>query len=82
MKPKVLLVEDDKDLQGIISYNFSKEGFEIGTCSDGELAMETVINENPDLIILDWMLPNISGVEINPYLGAIANDTKKFLTLS
>ena len=64
MKPKVLLVEDDKDLQGIISYNFSKEGFEIGTCSDGELAMETVINENPDLIILDWMLPNISGVEI------------------
>ncbi|RPH00166.1 MAG: phosphate regulon transcriptional regulatory protein PhoB [Candidatus Pelagibacter sp. TMED153] len=64
MNKKVLLIEDDKDLQEIVSYNFSKEGFVINSCLDGEDAMEMVKNENPDLIILDWMLPNVSGVEI------------------
>ena len=64
MNNKVLLIEDDKDLQEIVSYNFSKEGFVINSCLDGEDAMEMVKHENPDLIILDWMLPNVSGVEI------------------
>ena len=56
MNNKVLLIEDDKDLQEIVSYNFSKEGFVIKSCLDGEDAMEMVKHENPDLIILDWML--------------------------
>ena len=64
MKQKVLVVEDDKDIQEIIEYNFTSEGYEVITCSDGEDAIELIRHETPDLVILDWMLPNLSGSEI------------------
>ena len=64
MKQKVLVVEDDKDIQEIIEYNFTREGYEVITCSDGEDALDLIRHEIPDLVILDWMLPNLSGSEI------------------
>jgi two-component system phosphate regulon response regulator PhoB len=64
MKQKVLVVEDDKDIQEIIEYNFTSEGYEVITCSDGEDAIDLIRHETPDLVILDWMLPNLSGSEI------------------
>ena len=64
MKQKVLVVEDDKDIQEIIEYNFTSEGYEVITCSDGEDAVDLIRHETPDLVILDWMLPNLSGSEI------------------
>ena len=64
MKQKVLVVEDDKDIQEIIEYNFTSEGYEVITCSDGEDAVELIRHETPDLVVLDWMLPNLSGSEI------------------
>ena len=64
MKQKVLVVEDDKDIQEIIEYNFTSEGYEVITCSDGEDALDIIRHETPDLVILDWMLPNLSGSEI------------------
>ena len=64
MKQKILLVEDDKDIQEIIEYNFTSEGYEVITCSDGEDAVDLIRHETPDLVILDWMLPNLSGSEI------------------
>lgn len=64
MKQKVLVVEDDKDIQEIIEYNFTSEGYEVITCSDGEDAVNLIRHETPDLVILDWMLPNLSGSEI------------------
>ena len=64
MKQKVLVVEDDKDIQEIIEYNFTSEGYEVITCSDGEDALDLIRHETPDLVILDWMLPNLSGSEI------------------
>tara|TARA_A100001015_G_scaffold205624_1_gene229892 strand:+ start:105 stop:800 length:696 start_codon:yes stop_codon:yes gene_type:complete len=64
MKQKVLVVEDDKDIQEIIEYNFTSEGYEVITCSDGEDAINLIRHETPDLVILDWMLPNLSGSEI------------------
>ena len=64
MKQKVLVVEDDKDIQEIIEYNFTSEGYEVITCSDGEDAVDVIRHETPDLVILDWMLPNLSGSEI------------------
>ena len=64
MKQKVLVVEDDKDIQEIIEYNFTSEGYEVITCSDGEDAVDLIRHEKPDLVILDWMLPNLSGSEI------------------
>ena len=62
MNKKIILIEDDKDLQEIIKYNFSKEKYDVVLCSDGEEALDLIKHEMPDLVILDWMLPNLSAV--------------------
>ena len=64
MRPKILLVEDDKALQQLIVYNFTKEGFSINTVNDGDLTFTAIKETQPDIIILDWMLPNVSGIEL------------------
>ena len=64
MRPKILLVEDDKALQQLIVYNFTKEGFSINTVNDGDLTLTAIKETQPDIIILDWMLPNVSGIEL------------------
>ena len=64
MRPKILLVEDDKALQKLIVYNFTKEGFIINTVNDGDLTLTAIEETQPDIILLDWMLPNVSGIEL------------------
>lgn len=64
MKAKILLVEDDPSLTELVRYNLNHEGFEVRTVSDGEEALLIVREEVPDLILLDWMLPGLSGIEI------------------
>ena len=64
MTKKILLVEDDKSLQQLIVYNFEKEGFKIDTISNGDETLYLILENQPDLILLDWMLPNTSGIEI------------------
>ena len=64
MNLKVLIVEDEKALAEILEYNFKKEGYVVDTASDGEIALDKIIFKAPDLIILDWMLPKLSGIEI------------------
>ena len=64
MKAHILIVEDDPSLRELLSYNFDNAGFEISLISNGEEALPTILSEYPDLIILDWMLPNLSGIEI------------------
>ncbi|UZD92156.1 phosphate regulon transcriptional regulator PhoB [Cognatishimia activa] len=62
--PKVLLVEDEPAQREVLSYNLQSEGFDVVTASDGDEAMLLVSEEAPDIIVLDWMLPGISGIEI------------------
>lgn len=64
MNLRVLIVEDEKALAEILEYNFKKEGYVVDTASDGEIALDKIIFKAPDLIILDWMLPKLSGIEI------------------
>ncbi|MHA3977942.1 phosphate regulon transcriptional regulator PhoB [Halovulum sp. GXIMD14794] len=64
MCAKILVVEDEEALSHLLSYNLGKEGFDIAVCADGEEALIAIDEEKPDLILLDWMLPNVSGVEI------------------
>ncbi|GLQ19979.1 phosphate regulon transcriptional regulator PhoB [Algimonas porphyrae] len=64
MKPYVLIVEDEDALATLLEYNFGKEGFETSLASDGEEALLLASERTPDLIILDWMLPKLSGVEV------------------
>lgn len=61
---KVLLVEDDFSLRDIYSARFQAEGFNVVTASDGEEALATAVREHPDLIVLDVMMPKISGFDV------------------
>jgi two-component system, OmpR family, alkaline phosphatase synthesis response regulator PhoP len=62
--PKILVIDDEKDIVELISYNLEKEGFSVLKASDGEAALFTVKAQKPDLIILDLMLPEISGLDV------------------
>ncbi|UQS84296.1 response regulator YycF [Bombilactobacillus thymidiniphilus] len=64
MANKILIVDDEKPISDIIKYNLDKEGFESSVAFDGEEALDKVEQENPDLVILDLMLPKIDGLEV------------------
>ena len=64
MNLRVLIVEDEKALAEILEYNFKKQGYAVDTASDGEIALDKIIFKAPDLVILDWMLPKLSGIEL------------------
>ena len=64
MSAKVLVVEDEDALATLLEYNLAKEGYEISLAPDGEEALLRVDEEAPDLVILDWMLPKVSGIEV------------------
>ncbi len=61
---KILLVEDDINLRDIYSARFGAEGYDIITASDGEEALAVAVKERPDLIVLDVMMPKISGFDV------------------
>ena len=61
---RVLIVDDDPDIQRLVSYNLSQAGFQATTAGTGQAALETVHKHPPDLIILDVMLPDIDGLEV------------------
>lgn len=58
---KILLVDDESDILEFVSYNLSKEGFQVITCNNGKEAIQIAQKENPDLIILDVMMPEMDG---------------------
>lgn len=64
MSNKVLIVEDDANLLETLKYNLHKESYDVVTAADGEQALEVARREKPDLIILDVMLPKLSGFEV------------------
>ena len=70
MTPYVLVVEDEDALATLLDYNLEKEGFRVERAADGEEALLKVAEEAPDLILLDWMLPKVSGVEVCRQLRA------------
>ena len=64
MIPQVLVVEDEDALSTLLQYNLEKEGYAVRLSADGEDALVQVDERMPDLIVLDWMLPKISGIEV------------------
>lgn len=75
MTAKVLVVEDEAAISNLLDYNLQKEGFEVTLVEDGDDALIAAEENLPDIILLDWMLPNVSGIEICRQLRARA-DTK------
>ena len=64
MKPKILLVEDDENLVELVRYNLGVEGFDVVSTADGEESLLLAYEERPDLVILDWMVENLPGIEV------------------
>ena len=68
MNAHIFVVEDEKPIQELLQYNLEKEGFKVSSSVNGEAALETIKEKIPDLILLDWMLPDLSGIKICQYL--------------
>jgi DNA-binding response OmpR family regulator len=64
MKPRILVVDDEHDLVNLVRYNLQKEGYDVLVAYDGSTAIKLIWDTLPDLIILDLMLPDQSGVDI------------------
>ncbi|HQY42995.1 MAG TPA: phosphate regulon transcriptional regulator PhoB [Paracoccaceae bacterium] len=62
--PSVLVVEDEPAQREVLAYNLEAQGFRVAQADNGEEALLMVAEETPDLIVLDWMLPNVSGIEV------------------
>ncbi len=63
-KPTVLIVEDEAPLLTLLRYNLEKQGFRVDEAADGQEALLRVAEARPDVILLDWMLPSLSGIEV------------------
>ena len=64
MTASILIVEDEEPIQILLTYNLQAEGFRVRATANGEDTAHLVNEERPDLILLDWMLPGISGIEV------------------
>ncbi len=64
MTPYVLVVEDEDALATLLQYNLDKEGYDVAVAGDGEEALLLADERLPDLVVLDWMLPKVSGIEV------------------
>ncbi|UQZ46979.1 two-component system response regulator PhoP [Bacillus sp. PK3-037] len=64
MNKKILVVDDEESIVTLLQYNLERSGYEVITASDGEEALKRAETENPDLIVLDVMLPKLDGIEV------------------
>src|SRR3954453_7887895 len=64
MKPVILIVEDEPPLVMMLRYNMEREGFAVDAAANGEEALLRIAERRPDAVLLDWMLPHVSGLEI------------------
>ncbi len=67
---RIMVVEDEPSLVTLLRYNLSKEGYEVVVCGDGDSALSESLKQAPDLILLDWMLPGRSGINVCKTLRA------------
>ena len=75
MTPHVLVVEDEESLALLLKYNLEKEGYRVSVAEDGEEALMLAEEARPDLVVLDWMLPKVPGIEVCRRLRA-RNDAR------
>lgn len=64
MGARITVVEDEEALAALLDYNLAQEGYQVRLCADGDEALLALEEETPDVLILDWMLPGVSGIEI------------------
>jgi two-component system phosphate regulon response regulator PhoB len=74
MPAHIFIAEDEESIVSLLKYNLEKEGYKVSTSDNGEDALKQIKDKYPDLILLDWMMPNLSGIEISKQLKKV----KKF----
>lgn len=70
IETKVLIVDDEEAIIALLKYNLEKEGFKVISTDDGEEAITLVKEHRPDIIVLDWMLPSMTGIDVCKMLRA------------
>lgn len=63
-QPHVLIIEDEPAQREVLQYNLGAEGYRVSIAEDGEQGLLAVDEDRPDMIVLDWMLPHVSGIEV------------------
>ena len=81
MNKHILIAEDEKDLLTTLEYNFKKEGYKTTGVTSGKEAIEAVHNKKPDLLILDLMLPDISGLDVCKEIRNKSNNEDIFILM-
>lgn len=83
LSKRVLIVEDEQEIRQLIAIHLKREGFSVQECGDGEQATQLITRDKFDLVIVDWMLPNMSGIEIVRWMrkgGPFARTPVLFVT--
>lgn len=70
VKPYIIVAEDEDALSTLLQYNLEKEGYEVGVAIDGDEALMMINERQPDLLVCDWMMPKVSGIEVTRRLRA------------
>jgi two-component system phosphate regulon response regulator PhoB len=65
---KILVVEDENAIRDMLSFNLSRAGYDVQPAADGRQAREAIADGHPDLVLMDWMLPDVSGLELTRQL--------------
>ena len=80
MAYKILVVDDDASIRGMVAIILETSGFEVVFCEDGASALQVFVNEKPDMVLLDWMLPGKDGVEVCKEIRAVSGTPVLMLT--
>src|SRR5262245_47988071 len=82
LKPKTVLIADDEpDILDLLEYSLSREGYNVVKARDGAQALEKAVKHNPDLFILDIMMPEIDGIEVCRRLRALPQFNKSIILI-
>ena len=79
---KILIVEDEKKIARFLELELKHEGYDVITAFDGRSGLDTALEENPDLLILDLMLPEMSGIDLIHAVRAFDHDETAVIMLT
>jgi DNA-binding response OmpR family regulator len=71
--PRILIVEDDDDVRALIAHKLRRAGHDVSEAGDGEQGLAAARAETPDLMVLDWMMPKLTGIEVCAQIRADAD---------
>ena len=81
-RPKILIVEDESDVRRLYAIGLNQRGFEVKLAANGAEAVERIVNEKPDVILLDWIMPLMDGGEVLNKLSVGGNDPVSVIVIS